>query len=79
MTFNKLRYFLRHLQNKFRKQCPSHVVLKNQFPKDTKKYVIGAISFCYFKVHDCILARFYFKGFYETDRRLYWENYWFDN
>ena len=30
--------------------------------------------------HNCLIVHFYFDGFYETDRRLYWDNYcWFDN
>ena len=55
---------MRHLLNKFRKQkCPSHVVLKNQLPKDIKKYVIGTISFCSFKGHDAYWLDFILKDF----------------
>ena len=78
--FNKLRYFLRYLLNKLRKQkCPSHIIFRNHLPEDKKKYVTGTISLCYCRGHDCIIAKFFFEGFYETDRRLYWENYWFDD
>ena len=62
--FNKLRYFLRYLLNKFRKsKCPSHVILKNNLPEDKKKYVIGTISLCYCRGHNCITAKFFLMDF----------------
>ena len=39
----------------------------------------GSIRFCYCKGHDCIRAVFCFDVFYETDRRLHWQNYWFSD
>ena len=78
--FDKVRYFLRYLLNKLRKQkCPSHIILRNNLPEDKKKYITGTLSLCYCGGHDCIIAKFYFEGFYETDMRLYWKNYWFDD
>ena len=78
--FNKLRHFLRYLLNKLRKQkCPSHVILRNNLPEDKKKYIIGTINLGYCGGHDCIIAKFHFEGFYETDIRLFWRNYWFDD
>ena len=78
--FESFCYYLRHLLNKFqKKKCPSYVTVLNKLPKDKKKYVRGSTSLCYCGGHDCIRAVFYFDGFYETDRRLYWENYWFSD
>ena len=71
--FHKLLYFLKYLLNKFRKpKCPPHVVLRNHLPEEKKKYVIRTISLCYCRGPDCIIAKFFFDGFYETDRRLFW-------
>ena len=71
---------MRYLLNKFRKpKCSSHVVLKNNLPEDKKKYLTGTISLCYCRGHDCIIGNFFFDGFYETDIRLFWENYWLDD
>ena len=66
--------------NKFgKKKCPSYVTIKNELPKNKKKYLRGTISLCYCKGHDCIIAVFYFDGFYETNIGLYWKNYWFSD
>ena len=77
--FDKLYYFLRSLLNKIRKQkCPSHIVVKNHLPDNKKMYVKGTISFCHCRGHNCLVVKFFIDGFYETDRRLYWENCWFE-
>ena len=57
---NELRYFLRYLLNKLRKQkCPSHAILRNNLPEDKKKYVLGTVSLCYCGGLDCIIAKFW--------------------
>ena len=78
--FDNFCYYLRYVLDKFRKKkCPSYVTIKNELPKDKKKYFRGSIRFCYCKGHDCIRAVFCFDVFYETDRRLHWQNYWFSD
>ena len=78
--FKKLRYFLRYILNKpWNHELPSYVILKNHLPQNKKKYLEGTIGLCHCRGHNCLIVRFYFDGFYETDRRLYWDNYWFDN
>ena len=71
--FDKPRYFSRYILNKPRKhELPSSVILKNHLPLDKKKkkYIKGTISLCHCRGHDCLVVRFYFDGFYETDRIL---------
>ena len=79
--FEKLRYFLRFLINRFTEQkCSTHVTLINNLPEGKKKYISGSISLCHCKGHGCILLEFYFDGFCETDRRLFGEyHYFFDD
>ena len=79
--FEKLRYFLRFLINRFKEQkCPPNITLINNLLEDKKKYINGSISICHCKGHDCIILVFNFDGFYETDRRLFGDFlYWFDD
>ena len=82
--FDKPCYFSRYILNKPRKhELPSYVILKNHLPLDKKKkkkkYIKGTISLCHYRGHDCLVVRFYFDRFYETDRILYWDNYWFND
>ena len=51
-----------------------HVTVFNLLPEDKKKYQSGTISLCHCRVHDTIFLRFYFDGFLERDRRLYFES-----
>ena len=77
--FDKLGYFLRYILNKPPNyELPSYVTLENDLPQD-KKIHKGTINLCHCRGPDCLIVRFYFDRFHETDRRLYWNNYWFDD
>ena len=75
--FEKWCYFLRFFIKRSNKQkCPSYITIKNFLPKKKNKYLSGTISLCHCRGHDCIRLMFYFDGFYEMDRRLFSENYY---
>ena len=75
--FEILRYFLRSIINRFKKQeCPYYVTLSNNLPEGKTKYVNGSISLGHCRDHDCIII----DGFFEKHRRLFGNyNYWLED
>ena len=67
------RIFSRKFCKKKPYSIPPHITLNNLIPVDKREYLKGTISLGHCRGHNCIILVFYFDGFYDNHRQLFFK------